>query len=29
MLLGLLGTVANAFEVPDAGFPEDPWDLSN
>jgi hypothetical protein len=28
LILGLLGSVANADEVPTEGFPEDPWDFS-
>jgi hypothetical protein len=28
LVLGLLGTVANANEIPNIGFPEDPWDFS-
>jgi hypothetical protein len=28
LILGLLGSVANADEVPATGFPEDPWDYS-
>jgi hypothetical protein len=28
LVLGLLGTVANATEIRDPGFPEDPWGLT-
>jgi len=29
VFLGLLGSVANAVELPSTGFPEDPWDLAS
>jgi hypothetical protein len=28
LTLGLLGTVANAYEIPSDVFPEDPWDFA-
>ena len=28
LMLGLLGTVANAGQIPTSGFPEDPWNAA-